>query len=317
MYDPTKPYKKQILEKIKTTWDTRYISFDGITIRKKALFLDAQPQVDGIGGKAYYHWKKQSFRNAVIDALAMGLNDDAMNRTVPYALIDHLMIEKDNKKAVLTILDNLVSECQKRDIAVLSGETAVHEHNLQGMELSITMLGFRKNLKPNKSETGDALIGLKSNGLHSNGFTKIREIYGDTYKPDFIKPTEIYLDTILELDEKYDIHGMMHITGGAYTKLKDLLNNTDAKITRNHKLKPQKIFRELYEKGISDQGMYKTFNCGIGFVLSTNKIEAEKIISELDIGNADIIGEIVPGNRVPRNRKVIIESMFSKKKIEL
>lgn len=102
---------------------------------------------------------------------------------------------------------------------------------------------------------------------------------------------------------------MMHITGGAYAKLKDLLYGADAKLKRNHKLKPQQIFKHLYERGVSDEEMYKTFNCGIGFILSVSPENVDKIIPELD---ADIIGEIVPGKG-----KVIIESMFSGKTIEL
>jgi len=101
---------------------------------------------------------------------------------------------------------------------------------------------------------------------------------------------------------------MMHITGGAYTKLKDLLGCADVKLKRDHKLQPQPIFRDLYKKGISDEEMYQTFNCGIGFILSVSPQDANKIVSELD---ADIIGEITSGSG-----KIKIESMFSDKEIE-
>ena len=88
------------------------------------------------------------------------------------------------------------------------------------------------------------------------------------------------------------------------------MNNADFKIKRNHKLKPQVIFQELYQRGISDEEMYKTFNCGIGFILSANPAEAEKIISEITSFNADIIGEIMPGTG-----QVKIESAFNNKEI--
>ena len=172
------------------------------------------------------------------------------------------------------------------------------------------MSGFIKKSKPNIFRSGDVLIGIKSSGLHSNGFTKVREVFGKEYRSDFVEPTNIYFDTILALEKKFDIRGMTHITGGAFTKLKNLLNNTDIKITRNHKLKPQVIFQELYQRGVSDEEMYKTFNCGTGFVLSVNPAEAEKIISEITPFNADIIGEIIPGTG-----QVKIESLFSDKEI--
>jgi phosphoribosylformylglycinamidine cyclo-ligase len=101
---------------------------------------------------------------------------------------------------------------------------------------------------------------------------------------------------------------MMHVTGGAYTKLKDLLGCADVKIKRGHKLQPQPIFRDLYNRGIRDEEMYKTFNCGIGFILSVSLKDADKIVSELD--DADIIGEVTPGSG-----KIRIESMFSNKEI--
>ena len=102
---------------------------------------------------------------------------------------------------------------------------------------------------------------------------------------------------------------MMHITGGAYSKLKELLENTDVEINRVHKLGPQNIFKELYKRGVSDEEMYKTFNCGIGFILSASSEDADNVITELD---TDIIGRVVPGTG-----KIKIESMFSDKVIEL
>ncbi|MEK9153365.1 MAG: AIR synthase-related protein, partial [Patescibacteria group bacterium] len=165
------------------------------------------------------------------------------------------------------------------------------------------------NLKPNQFKPGDALLGIKSNGLHSNGFTKVREVFGGAYKSDFVKPTAIYLDTILALNKKFDIHGMMHITGGAFTKLKSLLRGADARVSRARKLKPQPIFKELYQRGISDIEMYQTFNCGIGFIFSTSEREAKIIVSRSP--NVDIIGKVARGNG-----KIIIDSMFSDCKVE-
>jgi phosphoribosylformylglycinamidine cyclo-ligase len=106
---------------------------------------------------------------------------------------------------------------------------------------------------------------------------------------------------------------MVHITGGGFTKIKDFLsNNTDAIITKNHNLKPQKIFFELYKKGVSDKEMYRIFNCGIGFILGVNKKQAKEILKEIKKEfKADIIGEIKKGEG-----KIKIQSKFSNKEIE-
>jgi phosphoribosylformylglycinamidine cyclo-ligase len=309
MYNPTKPYKKQILKLIKQTWKTPYVSVRGdiYPIIERKFSYPEVDHTDGIGTKGIYHWQQRTFRNAVLDTLAMNINDLALARAIPYKLQNHILIPEDDKEAILEIIETLTKECRIRDIAITGGETSIH-NNIDGLEISVTISGFVKDYKPNRCEIGDVLVGIKSSGLHSNGFTKVREVFREEYKPEFVEPTKIYLDDILTLEEQIDIHGMMHITGGAYTKLKDLLpNDADAILKKNHKLQPQLIFRELYERGIPDEEMYKIFNCGIGFVLSVSPKDADKIDSELD---ADIIGEVTSGDR-----KVKIESMFSNKEI--
>lgn len=303
-------YKEQILKLIKKTWETPYISVKNQIIKKKFSFPE-YCHTDGIGTKGIYHWKKRTFKNAVLDTLAMNLNDLLIMNARPYAILNHLFLPRDNKKAILEIISRFSQECQKRKIAILGGETAIN-NDMEGMELSVTILGFVEKLRVNKFKIGDVLIGIGSNGLHSNGFSKIREIFGQKINSEFIKPTFIYFDEIFPLIKKFDIHGIVHITGGAFTKLKDLLNKADAIINRNHKLKPQKIFQDLYKKGIYDEAMYKIFNCGIGLILSVSPKEVEKIRSAIKNFKADIIGKIIPGNG-----KVIIESVFSNKKIIL
>ncbi len=225
---------------------------------------------------------------------------------------NHLILPKDDKEAIIEITKTLSEECKKRDIAITGGETSI-QNNIDGMDLSVTISGFIKKIKVNKFHAGDVLIGIKSNGLHSNGFTKIREIFKNKFMDEFVKPTLIYSDYIKNLERNYDIHGLMHITGGAFTKLKDILSkDDDVVITRNHFLCPHSIFKELYNGGISDEEMYETFNCGIGFILSSSGKNSDKIVSLLNSNlNADIIGEVVYGKG-----KVRLESMFSNKEIE-
>jgi phosphoribosylformylglycinamidine cyclo-ligase len=312
MYNPTKPYTKQIIELIKETWDTPFVSVKNGIILKKFAFPEACSS-DGIGTKGIFHWRCRSFRNAVLDALAMNLNDLVLLRARPYKLQNHILIPKEDNEAIIEIISKLSDECKKRNIAITGGETSIHD-NIIGMDISITADGFVEMPKVNKFEFGDVLIGIKSNGLHSNGFTKVREIFGDEFKDEFIEPTLIYSDIILDVNKNYDIHGMMHITGGAFSKLKPLLKNTDVFIKREHKLKPQKIFFDIYSKGVSSEEMYSTFNCGVGFILGVPKRSAYGILSDiLRVGfKADIIGEIVPGEG-----NIKIESSFDEKIIIL
>ncbi|MDP4000784.1 MAG: AIR synthase-related protein [bacterium] len=311
MYNPAKPYKYQILKLIESTWDTPYVKVEkGLypIFKKKFSFLEIQ-HTDGIGTKGLYHWKKKTFRNAVLDALAMNLNDLAMVGAIPYAIQNHIVLPKDNHGAILDIVKNLANECRKRKIAMTGGETSIHS-DLQGMDISITVSAFIKFPQKNRCRVGDVLIGLKSNGLHSNGVTKVREIFRKQYLADFTKPTEMYLDTILSVISKYHVNGMMNITGGAFTKLKDIIGKSDAIIAQPKKLQPQDIFKILYAKGLPNRVMYSTFNCGIGFILSVPKKEAHKILS--NVKNSAVIGEIAPGRGI-----IKITSAFDGKLITL
>lgn len=311
MYDPTKPYKKQILDLIEQTWDTPYVSVrrDVYPVVERKFSYPEVDHTDGIGTKGIYHWQRRTFRNAVLDALAMNLNDLVLVRATPYKLQNHIVLPEDDHEAIEEIVRSLAQECKKRSIAVTGGETSIH-NDAQGLDVSITISGFIKNPKPNRFEIGDTLIGIASDGLHSNGFTKMREIFGQEFRPEFISPTLIYADILLPLLPKYEVHGMMHITGGAFTKLKDVISpDADVQIMRNHPFKPQPIFYELHERGVTDEEMYSTFNCGIGFILSASDKNARAIVSEIQ--NSAVIGEVISGRG-----KVIIESAFNKKSFE-
>jgi len=198
MYNPTKPYKYRILQLIESTWNSPYVEVKrGLypIIRKKFSFPEIQ-HTDGIGTKGFYHWRKRTFKNAVLDALAMNLNDLAMVGATPYALQNHIVLPKDDHTAILEIVRELAKECRKRKIAMTGGETSIHS-DMPGMDISITVSGLIKSIRKNQCEVGDTLIGIKSNGLHSNGITKVREVFGKEYKKEFTHPTIIYLDEIL------------------------------------------------------------------------------------------------------------------------
>lgn len=294
MYNPTKPYKHQILKLIESTWKTPYVKVErGLypIVTRKFSGLEIQ-HTDGIGTKGLYHWKKRTFRNAVLDALAMNLNDLAMVGAIPYTLQNHIVLPKDDHKAILEIVKALAAECRKRRIAMTGGETSIHS-DTAGMDISITVSGLIKNNHKNQCKVGDVLIGIASNGIHSNGITKLREVFGNKIKKEFTEPTKIYIDDILPLLDSYKVNGMMHITGGAFTKLKDILVDADAIISQPKKLQPQKVFFDMFKKGLTNKTMYSTFNCGIGFIISVSKKEAPKVL--LKLRKAEVIGEVVKG----------------------
>ena len=312
MYQPSKPYKQKIIDEIRKTWHSPHLDVKFNTypvFRSKISGLEVD-HTDGIGTKGFYHWQKGTFRAAVIDALAMNLNDLAMVRAVPYKLSNHITVPVEDRR-VLEIVRAITHECRKHKIAIVGGESSFHD-NMDGFDISMTVSGFIKKPTRNKFQVGDVLIGMKSSGLHSNGMTKVRNTFGRRYRKEFTIPTRIYLYEILDLTDKCRVHGMMHITGGAFTKLKDILGRADAIIRHSTKLQPQKIFYDLYTKGLSNKNMYSTFNCGIGFIVSVPASETKRAISILK--SADIIGKVVRGKG---NGNVYITSAFNGRQVVL
>ena len=134
-------------------------------------------------------------------------------------------------------------------------------------------------------------------------------IIGKKIKSDFVRPTIIYYEQIFPLLGKYKINGLMHITGGAFTKLKDILGANDAYISFPSKFKAPAIFYELHKKGLSNRVMYTTFNCGMGFIISVPENQVKAVRSKLK--KSFIIGSVSRGSG-----KIKIESAFDKKIVE-
>ena len=310
MYDTTKPYNAEIKRLIQTTWNTKYVRVDKHGTRKKphAPKGPAWRHVDGIGTKGEDHWRQRTFGAAVQDVLAMNLNDFARDRCIPFEVCDHIFLPTDDHGAMVEIVSELADQCVVHGLAITGGEPAIHEGS-GGLEISMTMLGVRRSFEPNLFYDGDVLIGIGSSGAHSNGFTKIHHVFGawESLPEDITTPTFIYYHVIDKIDRMYGINGMVHITGGAFTKIKEYLGGHDAYIHRLHTLVPHNIFRELYVKAISDKEMYKTFNCGIGFVIAVDPSVASQCLRVIrNCFPADVIGRVVRGSG-----RVYVQSMFS------
>lgn len=319
MYDTTKPYKAKIKQAIRDTWETPYAKAFEVEgspypfIERKQRILDITghgievDHTDGIGTKGGIHAMARTWDYAVQDALAMNLNDLLVARARPYKLQNHLTLQYDDHEAILAVVTSLAGECLGRNIILTGGETSIHD-NIVGMDLSITVTGFVPEVRKNICQEGDVLIGLPSTGAHANGFTFIRKTLGG--RRDMVAPTRIYWDDVYPLLDEYcdDIHAMVHIAGGGFTRLLDYLggNSVCFHKWKNHPA----IFDEIYgyckQTWCSnlDKFMYSTFNCGIGFVLSVNPEKSQEIATLL---KGEIIGEVRRGDK----SRVEIESIFS------
>lgn len=325
MYDTTKPYISEILGIIKATWNVsapvEVLGPNDCTMSfpSETIFTC---HVDGVGTKGKYHWKQRTFREAVQDALAMNVNDLSAGGAKAFMLSPHIQVPRDDHNAVVAIMKSLANECIERDIAIVGGETAITD-TLDGMEISLFVSGYRPNqlVRPPIAD-GDVIIGLLSSGLHSNSFTKVRELFGRDEESNsyFTDPTRYYDRVTLSLQNKYgdSIHGIEHITGGAFTRLKKLLSGNRAILDFTPVPVPG-IFYEIYRRGVSDEEMFGTFNCGIGMVFIVAYEVAEMMILECAFlgQRAFRIGRI--DNRFVGKRKcqIHIHSPFSSNIVSL
>jgi phosphoribosylformylglycinamidine cyclo-ligase len=313
MYTTTKPYLEDVKDLIRSTWSNNEllsVKGDGSFIKRFGEY--EVDHTDGVGTKGIYHWQQRTFDYAVLDAMAMNLNDLAMMRAEPYKMQSHIMVPKEDKDALISIFNSMANWCKVYNIVLTGGETAIHD-NMEGLEISITMSGRVLDHTPNQFQIGDCLIAFPSNGLHSNGFTRVRKAfhpYESYYISNAVRPTRVYYPTIKSLMGK--INGMMHITGGGFAKLKRALpENADVVVSHKTTQKVSEIFDQLYEKrGVSDREMYTTFNCGVGFMISVSPKDVHAVLSVCQ--DAFQIGFITGGSG-----KVVIDSVFSNKTIEV
>ena len=162
-----------------------------------------------------------------------------------------------------------------------------------------------------KIEAGDLVIGLESNGIHSNGYSLVRKVFSESEQrrmsKELLKPTRIYVKPILDLlksivhSRQPTVKGIAHITGGAfYDKISRILpDNADVRINKDAWVVP-KIFRLIQNKGnIEDKEMYHTFNMGVGMVLIVEPNSAQAIISKLAASGLKswVIGEVTRGKK--------------------
>ena len=152
---------------------------------------------------------------------------------------------------------------------------------------SVGIVDKKKILDKSKIKVNDLIVGIPSNGIHSNGYSLIRYILkkkkikfkkNKFLKKELIKPTKIYVKEILNLVNKKLINGCVNITGGGLKEniSRILPQNLSAKIDLG-KIKPNKIFKWIYSKGVSEKEMIKTFNCGVGFCIIINQKNIRKL----------------------------------------
>jgi phosphoribosylformylglycinamidine cyclo-ligase len=254
---------------------------------------------DGVGTKVLVAEACRKYDTIGIDCVAMNVNDVICMGAEPLALVNYLALEKMRPKLVRELMLGLQKGAQEAGVAIVSGETAIMSDVIRGFDLAATVIGLAKKgniITGAQIRPGDLVFGIRSSGIHSNGLTLARKLL---LRPrvkrevamELLRPTRIYVRQVLRLlRSQAEIHGMAHITGGGYSKLKRLGVRSNVGFVLDHLPKPQRIFTEIQRKGyLSDREMYRTFNMGIGFLVICP--EESKSALKAAIPNIQQVGE--------------------------
>lgn len=276
---------------------------------------------DGVGTKLKYAFIMDKHDTIGIDAVAMCVNDIAALGARPLLFLDYIATSKVIPEKIADIVKGVCEGCRQSGAALIGGETAEmpgfyaeDEYDIAGF--AVGTVKKDKIIDGSKIKEGDALIGLASSGIHSNGFSLVRKLFGedkealsqfsvelgDTIGSALLTPTRIYVKTLLALQERFSVKGIAHITGGGFIENIPRMfpKGLTAKInTQSYEL-PQ-VFKLLWKKsGMTKEKIYNTFNMGIGMVLAVERDIADDVIKAASaLGDkAVLLGEVIKGSEI-------------------
>lgn len=270
---------------------------------------------DGVGTKVMLAQMMDKHDTIGIDCVAMCVNDILCQGARPLFFLDYIACGKLVPKKMEKIVKGVADGCLKANSSLIGGETAEmpglykeNDYDLAGFCVGI--VDKEKIITGEKIKKGDHIFGLKSSGIHSNGYSLVRKIVLEKEKlsldekvegldtslgEELLKPTKIYVKEILNLLEKIEINGLSHITGGGfYENIPRMIpDGLCAKIdVRNIPL--PKIFTLLEKWGELDKkDMYETFNMGVGLVFAVDKKDIDIVKETIDEDELLDLGEIV------------------------
>ncbi len=256
---------------------------------------------DGVGTKLKLAFELNRHDTVGIDLVAMSVNDILVQGAEPLFFLDYFACGKLDVAAATEVIKGIALGCEQSGCALIGGETAempgmypVGEYDLAGFAVGVVEKS--KIITGEHIKTGDVVLGLASNGAHSNGYSLVRKIIERSH-PDLnslfdgqrtladciMAPTRLYVKPLLSLMQEVTVKGMAHITGGGITENvpRVLPDNVVADIDSRTWQMP-KLFHWLREQGnVEAQEMFRTFNCGIGMVVVVDSAEADAAIRHL------------------------------------
>ena len=276
---------------------------------------------DGVGTKLKLAFLMDRHDTVGIDCVAMCVNDVACAGGEPLFFLDYIACGKNEPEKIAQIVKGVCDGCNQAGAALIGGETAempgfypIDEYDLAGFAVGVA---DKKDLITGEDiREGDALVGIASSGVHSNGFSLVRKVFdvnkenlaeyipelGETLGDALLRPTKIYVRALKSVrDAGVRVKGCSHVTGGGfYENIPRMLpDGIRAKVLKESYEVPA-VFRLLQKRGrIEERMMYNTFNMGIGMVLAMDPGDVQTALKALaDAGEkAYVIGSVAAGEK--------------------
>ncbi len=271
---------------------------------------------DGVGTKIKLAFLLDKHDTVGIDCVAMCVNDIICCGAKPQFFLDYIAIGKNYPEKVAKIVSGVAEGCVQSECALIGGETAEHpglmpedEYDLAGFAVGV--VDKDKILKPETQKAGDVMLAIKSSGVHSNGFSLVRKVFGidentvkqyydelgTTLGESLLTPTRIYVKAVMKLIESVKVKSISHITGGGFYENipRSLPDGLSAKIKRSD-VQVLPIFDLIAKTGnIPERDMFNTFNMGVGMTVVVDKADVDKAIEVLKAAGEEayVLGELV------------------------
>ncbi|MCA9396755.1 MAG: phosphoribosylformylglycinamidine cyclo-ligase [Candidatus Omnitrophica bacterium] len=269
---------------------------------KKPILVSS---TDGVGTKLKCASIAGKYEMLGQDLVGMNVNDIVTCGAEPLFFLDYLAIGKIDIPVMKEIMKGITNACIESVCALIGGETAEMpgvykkgDFDLAGFAVGIVEAD--KRIDGSKVKCGDKIIGMASNGFHSNGFSFVRKVFSPSFikehAEEILRPTKLYVKPVLELMKKVSVNAAAHITGGGfYDNIPRVLPEKCGALIHAESWKIPAVFDWARKKGsTSFKEMYRTFNMGIGFVVVVPSDEAVKALGYLSKIGIDswIIGEV-------------------------
>ncbi len=265
---------------------------------------------DGVGTKLKIAFLVDRHDSVGIDLVAMSVNDILCSGAEGLFFLDYISTGKIRPRILKEIVTGIARGCREAGYALIGGETAEmpgmyreDEYDVAGFAVGI--VEKREIIDGSSIRPGDLVVGLESNGLHSNGYSLVRKVFREEelrrYSKELLKPTRLYPRPVLAAKRAAEIKGIAHITGGAfYDKIPRIIPNGMAIEIEKESWRIPPIFSLIKKRAnLDDREMYRTFNMGIGMVLVVSRGDANKVRNTLKkFGlRSHVIGKVVRGKR--------------------